>query len=201
MNVYFNAEYTGFNKHAQLISLGFTTDNNESLYIEFKDVSSYMMDYIIKQEVLPNTYAYAEYSNTNELVEEIKRHEHDYDFTYLLCDSCSAAEAITTWFSSIRKDDNDLIQLVSYCSNYDMTLLLNLFDTKIPPYLNLVCVDIAQDVAMKLYSSSESEAMRLVYTTDIYQLYLKLNPKQDVLYPKDNSLKYAKMICQMAHLV
>ena len=146
MYVYMNAELSGFNSDASLISLGCVAETGEKLYIEFMDVPKYLMIPEVAEYVLPDTYIYSMSMDEGLELGNKAAEDHGYKY-YVLCKGHAAA-VLTAWFKSLLKDDHkgERIQLVSYLCHYDVVHFFNLFQGQFP-YKLLVpyCYDLFND--------------------------------------------------------
>lgn len=152
MNVYFNAEYTGTNKDATLISLGCISETGKKLYIEFIDIPSYLVTPYVRDVVFQDTYIHQRSKlvhTSDEGLELGKKAAEKYEYQYWITCKGHANTILLTWFKALLDDapKGERIQLVSYCSHYDSVLLFNLFNGDLPiSILNPYCYDIFKDV-------------------------------------------------------
>lgn len=200
MNVYFNAEYTGLNENAKLISLGFITDDDERLYLEIANVPEYLISTQVREAVLPETYMYdITIENSTDRIEKGMTDSDKFVYTYEVIYGDQVSAIVDSWFKEqMEKRSAERIQLISYCCHYDFCLLLNTFQGVIPDYLNPVCYDIYQ----KLADQAEGDLTEKVQKSlELVSSYLTTGETSSILegvvipdYPKDHSLKFAHLI-------
>lgn len=203
MNIYFNAEYTGLNENAKLISLGFMTGDGEKLYIEVANVPQYLITPEIRAAILPDTYLYdTSIESFDDRIEAGEQAAEKYNYTYRVVYNDQIGGVVDKWFQSLLEDrTNEKIQLVSYCSHYDFCLLLNTFQGQIPEYLNPVCYDIYQDMIESLGEYGKPFSQRVDQTLSAASSFLTTGEVDGYMrkidmpeYPKDHSLKFAHLI-------
>ena len=142
MNIYYNAEYTGAHEDAKLISMGFIAEDGSRLYLEFSDIPVYSVNSYIEENVFPDTYLYDR--SYNGIEKATSAGAADLGDDYCIVTRSTAILVITQWFQEVLsgRPEGETIQLVSYCSHYDASLLYNLFQGYLPLYLNAICYDI-----------------------------------------------------------
>ncbi len=196
MNIFYNAEYTGLNEDADLISMGFVAETGQKLYIEFLDVPEYLAsDYAISN-VYPHTYFYS-----GQAVKGAEDAE-EYNYSYFLTCKGHADTILMNWFKALLTNENDRIQLISYCSHYDFCLFSNLFRGKFPAnIINPMCYDLFYTVMKhnQLFNKStplyERVAKMLSCDPENFAIEdLSLNAPG---YPKQHSLYFAELIKQI----
>ena len=194
MNIYYNAEYTGPNRHSHLISMGFVAETGQRLYLEFYDVPAYLLsDYDIN-EVLPETSFYGRTAGSPSK-DEFEAHDVEYDVVNI----SSAPTFIELWMSKLERAEDEKFQLVTYCGHYDAVLFYNLFNG-VPPYISRVPYDITAHLAdlmskdILLGERIDKVLADVAQTTKEFTKY-----SEDVSFLKDNALKYAEMIKYLYH--
>lgn len=135
MNIYFDCEFTDLKKDAELISIGFVTDGDDSLYAEITDYDHFKLTDFDIENVIPNL------SIRNE--DELKTFAHHT----IRATKEEVADFILDWLSNYEDDE---IEFVADVSHYDFVLLIDLLwcnsrymQTNCSP----ACHDINQDIA------------------------------------------------------
>lgn len=162
MNVYFDTEFTGLNRTAQLISIGMIAGSGEKFYAEFTDFNENLCDDWVTENVVKKTYngGNKELAKLGgELLDRSTDSWEMYEYFEsgdMIIDGSSnyIRDRLTKWLSQFDK-----VQLVSDVCHYDMTLLCNLFggSFNLPKNVSPVCYDICQDIADWIYDTSDEE--------------------------------------------
>lgn len=193
MNIYYNAEYTGPNKHSVPISMGFVAETGERLYIEFTNVPSYLLSDYHKEQILPNLTIYSD--NIDQDIELYTKENISY---WYVGDEGSAAFYIKSWLESLTRKEDERLVLVTYCGHYDAVMFFNLFHTiALPDCVSKVCYDVVSQIVNPKHQDNDlSSRMYEVLTgeaTSSARDKLKSSPLPE------NALKYAEMIKYIYH--
>ena len=112
MKIYFDTEFEGLRKDAKLISLGFITEDNQELYIEFDDIDIQKQDQWIKDNVLQNTILYGQ-KEISEITDEANYYKGDKD---------EIKGVLLHWLNQF-----DNVQFISDVCHYDFVFLIDIF--------------------------------------------------------------------------
>lgn len=118
-NVFFDAEFTGLKQNADLISIGFVSENDEELYIQCYGYDVKKADKWVKENVI------ARLSSTNWYLKD------------------EATRYISNYLKNIAGDGKVL--MISDCLAYDWVLFNELFGgaLKIPDYIYYIPMDLS----------------------------------------------------------
>ena len=143
--VFFDTEFTGLNKNADLISIGLISDNGKEFYGEISGINPNKQESWVRSNVLDNTVEYGE-----ALVLDIVENEDDY----YVGDKSYIANQLREWLMQFAD-----VELVSDVCHYDMVLFIDLFGSAfdLPDNVCPSCHDINQDIA-EIYNMTEKEA-------------------------------------------
>ncbi len=149
MIIFFDTEFTGLYRDAQLISIGIVAQNGQKFYGEFTDYASKSgrpIDKRVKDNVIKHTTAFDE--NFKSQVES------DNNCVFIRANEHYIKHALSDWLEHFGES----IQLISDVCHYDMFLFCDLFGGafNIPECVNPVCYDICQDIA-RMITVSEKE--------------------------------------------
>lgn len=145
MKIFFDTEFTGLRKEAQLISLALVDENNRSFYAEFNDYDKSFYDPWIQENVMDKlTFvrdSYVQYKDDHDGI--MCKGSKDY----VRC-------LLEQWLA-----EYDKVELVSDVCHYDMVLFIDIFGTAfdLPKNVCPSCHDINQDIA-EYFNISEREA-------------------------------------------
>ena len=183
MNIYFDTEFTGLYKNADLISIGMISDTEKELYLEFNDIYEDEQNDWIKENVLANTIYYG-----NKNVYDIVKDENDY----FQCNKKQARNIIINYLEQF----NAPIQLISDVCHYDMMLFIDIFGSAfdIPSIISPVCHDINQDLA-KYCNISDKDAFDLSREGFLKSYHI------EIIGDKHNSLYDAKVIKTVSKII
>lgn len=145
MKIFFDTEFEGLYKDANLISIGLISENGKEFYAEINDINPDKQESWIKSNVLDNTVEYGEVQ-----VLDIVNDENDY----YVGDKEYIGSQLREWLMQFGE-----IELVSDVCHYDMVLLIDLFGSAmdLPGNVCPSCHDINQDIA-RVYNMTEKEA-------------------------------------------
>lgn len=146
MNIYFDTEFTGLVPNTTLISLGCIAETGEKFYAEFTDYNKDLCDDWIKENVLKNLYLKKDPNSVSALV----KYDSGTRDMYVKGDSRQVLKHFKDWLIYLNNKYGQRIQFVSDVCHYDFYLLCNLFggSFSLPEYVNPVCYDICQDIAV-----------------------------------------------------
>lgn len=135
MKIFFDTEFEGLYKNANLISIGLITEDGKQLYIENDDIIPEYQSEWIKDNVLPNTVNYGDI-NILEICDNLTDYFVGRD--YQICNQ------LTEFFKQY-----DYVELVSDVCHYDMVQLIDIFGDvfSLPKNVCCACYDINQDIA------------------------------------------------------
>lgn len=135
MKIFFDTEFEGLYKNANLISIGLIDENGKQLYIENDDIIPEYQSEWIKDNVLPNTVNYGDI-NILEICDNLTDYFVGRD--YQICNK------LTEFFKQY-----DYVELVSDVCHYDMVQLIDIFGDafSLPENVCCACYDINQDIA------------------------------------------------------
>jgi hypothetical protein len=139
MKIYFDCEFTGLDKNAELISIGMVAENGKQIYVEFDDISLSDLDPWIWDNVISNLIWF---KSGSEFVEN-----------YCYTSKTSACITIITWLKQF-----DTVEWVSDVCHYDFVLLIDLLygnALAIPDNHSRVCYDINNDIAFSKHITSD----------------------------------------------
>ena len=174
MNIYFDTEFEGLYKEANLISLGMVSEDGQELYFEFDNIDVQKQDNWIKQNVLNNTCLYGNV-NLQDIVDENN---------YFKGNKEQCKGVLLEWLKQF-----DDVQFVSDVCHYDFVFLIDIFGTAfdLPKNINPYCYDINQDI-MNLFNINGKQAFNLSRESILDNLGLSIQGQ------KHNSLYDAKVI-------
>lgn len=157
MLIFFDTEFTGLKKGAELISLGMITDQNKRFYAEFTDFNRDDCDDFVEKDVIQNLRC-----THHEELEENSTQIWAENETFVYGDTGYIMQELRYWlYDQYLKGGKDRIQLVSDVCHFDMYLLVTqLFGDafNFPDYVNPVCYDICQDLCARAeYLTEETE--------------------------------------------
>ena len=147
--IFFDTEFTGLHKETTLVSIGPVSDEGEHFYAELTDFDDAQCDEWIEKNVLD----YLILSGNEELAENLVT---DNLTITVIGNKSDVRTELLKWL----EDFGDDIQFVSDVCHYDMVLLCDLLADEtvdLPEYINPLCHDITQDIAVVL-DISEKEA-------------------------------------------
>ena len=144
MKIFFDSEFTGLNKNANLISLGMIAENGDTFYAEFEDYYEEGMDINdwIRENVIANLSR-----SSKELKSLANCTVKGYGFIIL--------DSLMDWLEKF-----DYIELVSDVCHYDFVFLIDIIAgnaLNMPKNISPVCHDINYDIA-RYFGISETEA-------------------------------------------
>ena len=118
--VFFDLEFTGLNRNADIISAGFISESDEELYIEFNDYDASKCDKWVREHVIAKLSEEERYNRKQ------------------------ALRKILDYFETIRKPEEQIL-LISDCLSYDWMLLNELWGgaLRIPKYLYYIPIDLS----------------------------------------------------------
>jgi len=118
--VFFDLEFTGLKRNADIISAGFISESDEELYIEFNDYDVSKCDNWVWEHVIAKLTEKKKYNRKQ------------------------ALQKILDYFEGIRKPEEQIL-LISDCLSYDWMLLNELWGgaLKIPKYLYYIPIDLS----------------------------------------------------------
>lgn len=111
MKVFFDTEFTGLTKGTTLISIGFVSDGEESLYIELSDYERSMVSPWVSENVIKNLW----YPPNRPLPSSVLPN-------YFRATKEQAASIVVEWM-----DGWDSVEMWSDCLAYDWVLFCDLF--------------------------------------------------------------------------
>ena len=132
MKIFFDTEFTGLHKGTTLISLGMISEDGKKFYAEFDDYDRSQVTDWINQNVLAHRWCLS------------GRFDWDIPSYYVYGDKGRVKHILSQYLEQF-----DEVELVSDCSNYDMTLFIDIFGTAfdLPKNVCPVCYDLNQDIA------------------------------------------------------
>ena len=142
--VYFDCEFTGLRKKADLISIGLVDCDGNTFYAEFTDYDiqqcdGWIFENVIKNLQKPETVLEGKNWTMQGTKNEIR--------TQLMF-----------WLDSLFVKNNKPVQFVSDVCHYDFVFLIDLIlgddnstAIRLPQWISPCCVDINQDIATSLY--------------------------------------------------
>lgn len=159
MKMFFDTEFTGLKKDADLISLGAVLSNGQKFYAEFTDYDLKKCDDWVKENVIRKTVM-----GGNKVLEQLIDSSLDIESVY------GTKEQVKTYLLSWVSKTDEQIELVSDVCQYDMVLFQDIFGGafSVPQKFSRCCHDINQDIARALFLP-EDEA----FDTD-REIFLKL---------------------------
>lgn len=96
INLFFDTEFTGLNKEAELISLGILTQDGRHFYAEFNDFDKSKCNDFVQNEVIPNLKFYEKINNKVFL----KTDPYDYN---VLGDKNLVKRSLLDWLNKLPK--------------------------------------------------------------------------------------------------
>lgn len=175
--IFFDCEFTGLKKDADLISIGLISDNGKEFYAEFTDFNKSKIDDLnwITQNVLNNTIAFGS-SDLLDIVTD--------ETTYHKGTKLQILSELLDWLDQFEE-----IQMISDVCHYDYVLFIDIFGTAfdLPDKISACCHDINQDIA-DYYMVSDAEAF------DISREEILTKNGMLALGDKHNSLYDARVI-------
>lgn len=145
MLIYFDTEFEGLYRDANLISMGFVSETGKKLYVEFSDIDEYVQDAWIQDNVLKNTVKYG----------ELTLKDLPNDTQYYCSSKYDIKDKLVEWLLQF----NEQIYFVTDVGHYDFVFLIDLFGSAfdLPKFITPTYYDINQDIA-KHYNCSLMEA-------------------------------------------
>ena len=136
MYVYFDCEFTGLTRDAQLLSIGLCDAEGHSFYAEFTDydmqvISEWVFKNVLQKMSNPTTVLEGDHWQIKGTSKEIRQN-------------------LLIWLDYVHKHSQAGIQLVSDCCHYDMVLLIDLLwksALDMPEWIAPVAVDINMDLS------------------------------------------------------
>ena len=136
MYVYFDMEFTGLVRDADLLSIGMCDNEGHSFYAEFRDfnftkITPWLLENVMQKMVNPQTILEGDHWSMMGTSKEIR-------FNLL------------NWLNDLHERTNCGIQFVTDCGHYDMVFLIDLLwkdATRIPEWISPVACDINNDLA------------------------------------------------------
>lgn len=136
MYVYFDCEFTGLYREAQLLSIGLCDAEGHSFYAEFTDydmqqVSEWVFKNVLQKMSNPTTVLEGDHWQIKGNTKEIR-------------------QSLLIWLDYVHKHSQAGIQFVSDCCHYDMVFLIDLLwksALDMPEWIAPVAVDINMDLS------------------------------------------------------
>ena len=135
MKIFFDTEFEGLYKNANLISIGLITEKGNQLYIENKEINPKLQDDWIKNNVLSNTILFGDLKPLD-IVNNISEY------------FSGSLNEITNKLTDFL-NQYDYVELVSDVCHYDMVQFIDIFGDvfSLPKNICLDCYNINQDIA------------------------------------------------------
>lgn len=183
MKLYFDTEFTGLTKDAELISIGIIDEDGRSFYAEFSDFHVNKCSDWVKQNVIAKLYNSEDKDKKYEWILGVAD-------TQVYGTKKEIKEELEEWLSAY-----DTVEFVSDVCHYDFVLLIDLFGSAfdLPKNICAACHDINQDIA-KYYNISETKAFD-VCREDMVRDIIKSSAD------KHNALWDARVIAKIYELV
>lgn len=119
--IYYDAEFTGLTKDTSLISVGFTTDDqNDYFYAEFNDYDDSKVDQWLQKHVIDNMI-YNGHENARQVF-----NDSDNIITVMKGNKNEVQCALNKWLFDIHAKNDKQIQFYTDCYAYDWVLLNDL---------------------------------------------------------------------------
>ena len=150
-NLYFDTEFTGLNKQAELISIGIIDDDNRTFYAEINDFD---MSLIANNKwILDNVIANLNFNDEFEIFEETS------NSISMKNTKAEVANQLIKWIG--ERD----VQFVCDCNSYDHVLLVDLITNgksalDMPNNISPYCHDLNQDIS-RFYKVDNKEAFNM----------------------------------------
>lgn len=140
MYVYFDMEFTGLLRDADLLSIGLCDSEGHSFYAEFNDfnytkVSPWVFENVLQRMVNPQTVLEGDHWAMRGTSAEIRQN-------------------LLIWLQEVHERSGCGIQFVSDCCHYDMVFLIDLLWKEallMPEWISPVAVDVNNDLANLSY--------------------------------------------------
>lgn len=148
MRLYFDSEFTGLNRNADLISIAFVDEFNNKFYAEFTDFNSNKADKWVKENVIDKLIL-NNHANCSVITHHISQSPYDNedDITYVRGDKDFIRNTFLEWSKSMGMECTEIISDVCH---YDMVFLIDLLSPTGAldvPFIPSTCRDINQDIA------------------------------------------------------
>ena len=177
MIIFFDTEFTGLHRDAQLISIGMVAQNGRKFYGEFTDYEiDHRLDKWVKDNVIIHTTSFDE-----DFKYQIKS---DKNTVFVVGPERHIRYALSDWLEHFGEP----IQLISDVCHYDMVLFCDLFGGAfhIPKCVNPVCHDICQDIARYARIIKEKHEGSIA---DGKPPYISISVSIDLPYPVDETIR------------
>lgn len=146
MKIFFDTEFTGLNRDAQLISIGLIAEDGNTFYAEFTDYDKDVCSEWVTENVISNLKL------KDELEGFSKNIRTPDGLRHLQCkgDKQAIAECLT-WWLCVYYDRYDKIEMWSDCLAYDWMLFCDLFGGAmgIPDWIYYIPFDISTMFKLK----------------------------------------------------
>ena len=161
-NLFFDTEFTGLKKDADLISIGICDENGNIFYAECNNFDHNKIatnligsDHFIENNVFPNLCFNNLYSYYKQIQNNIN--SQSLNMTFIKDNKDNISKYLLKFL-----DNYDQIQFISDCCHYDFVLLIDLFEhaLNLPEKINPYCHDINIDIANYL-NITETEAFNV----------------------------------------
>lgn len=177
--VFFDTEFTGLKKDAELISIACVSEFMEEIFyaeITDFDYDSVKDDSFIMNEVLGNLLL-KDIAENKSLYKEIDFSKH----LFVKGTKDFVRDMLNQWLKSLSAGEE--IQLYSDVCHYDMVLFIDLFGSAfdMPEFVVPSCHDINQDIA-KYYGVTEKEAFDMSREEIIREYKCKFAKKHNALH-------------------
>ena len=195
MKIYFDTEFTGLKKDTTLVSIGLSTEDDESFYAELTDFDKSYKDEWFVNNVLNNLLLDKE-KNAKKKTPEVFVYKTKEE--YFIADKMVRGTKNEVSYELYRwLKDFVSIQLVSDVCHYDMVLFIDLFGGAFDmlPSITPACHDINQDIA-EFCKITEREAFEKNREKLLLENGIKL-PKGK----KHNSMYDAKIIKMIDEMI
>lgn len=140
MYVYFDMEFTGLVRDADLLSIGLCDAEGHSFYAEFNDfnytkISPWVFENVLKRMVNPQSILEGDHWSMRGTTDEVRKN-------------------LLFWLQEVHEHTGCGIQFVTDCGHYDMVFLIDLLwkeALKMPEWVSPVSVDINNELANLSY--------------------------------------------------
>lgn len=186
MKMFFDTEFTGLVKDADLISIGCVLENGQKFYAELTDYDESKVDSWIKENVVDKTI----FGGNKEL--EMKVLTNPDTIKYATCMIENLGVILTAWVS---EHSEEKIQLVSDIPYYDMVLFQDIFGSalEVPDRFSRTCWDLNDNISRYLTISTEK-----AFDITREDLLYKVNPNLEMtITNKHNALHDAEVIFEL----
>ena len=157
LKIYYDAEFTGLHKDAQLISIGLVTEYGDWFYAEFNDydpnVDEWIRDNVINNLILKNDEG--DIFNINPYRKTISDDLYVKPYNYdIHGDSDTIKVELLKWLKRISEFYSKQIQIYSDCYAYDWMLFNDLIcdngnALNIPDYIYYIPMDLSTALQLK----------------------------------------------------